>query len=93
MRSGGPFSRVLPLPRLREIAVVGTPRLWTERQAGQCAFPVGEPAEPGRQYACCAPAPGPSAYCPAHRALMLQDGTALTAKDQDAIAQIARRAA
>jgi GcrA cell cycle regulator len=93
VRSGGPFSRVLPLPKLREISVVGTPTLWTERRAGQCAFPVGEPTEPGRQYACCAPAAGRSAYCPAHRALMTVEGTALTPKDQAAIAEIARRAA
>ena len=93
VRRGGPFSRVLPLPKLREISVIGTPRLWTEREAGQCAFPVGEPSEPGRQYACCAPTVGCGAYCPAHRALMILDGTALTPRDQEAIAQIAGRAA
>lgn len=92
-RPAAPFARVLPLPKLREIATVGAPRLWTERQAGECAFPVGEPEDPGRQYSCCAPVQRMRAYCPAHWALMTVADTALTPKDQDAILQIARRTA
>jgi hypothetical protein len=92
-RAAPPFFRVLPLPKLREVAVISTPRLWTERGERECAFPVGEPAEPGRQYSCCAPVQGRGEYCAAHRALMTQEGTALTACDVDAIVAIARRAA
>lgn len=92
-RLPGRFSRVLPLPRLREIAPPAAPRLWTERLAGQCAYPVGEPLEPGRQLACCAPTEGRGAYCTAHRALMSLEGTALTDKDREAIVLVARRAA
>jgi GcrA cell cycle regulator len=92
-RTGGPFARVLALPKLQEAPETGTPRLWTEREAGQCAYPVGEAAEPGRQYACCAPVEGCGTYCPAHRALMFVEGTALTPKDEDAIVRMARRAA
>jgi GcrA cell cycle regulator len=91
-RLGPPFSRVLPLPKLREIAVISTPKLWTERGERECAFPVGEPEEPGRQYSCCAPVHGRGEYCAAHRALMTLDGTGLTQHDVDAIAAVARRA-
>jgi len=92
-REGPPFSRVLPLPKLREIAVISTPKLWTEREERECAFPVGEPAEPGRQYSCCAPVWGRSQYCAAHRALMTLEGTALTQHDVEAVVAVARRAA
>ena len=93
VRAGGPFSKVLPLPTLREITVISTPKLWTERAFGECAFPVGEPVEPGRQYACCAKVSGRSAYCAPHRMLMTLQGTALTTHDVDAIATLARRVA
>ena len=93
VRTGGPFSKVLPLPKLREIMVISTPKLWTERAFGECAFPVDEPSEPGRQYACCAKVTGRGAYCRPHRMLMTLEGTALSAHDVDAIAAIARRAA
>lgn len=91
-RCGPPFLRVLPLPKLREIAVRSTPKLWTERGERECAFPVGEPEELGRQYSCCAPVRGRGDYCAAHRALMTLEGTALTERDVDAIAAVARRA-
>jgi GcrA cell cycle regulator len=91
-RPGPPFARVLPLPTLREIAVNSTPKLWTERGDRECAFPVGEPEEPGRQYSCCAPVRGRSQYCAAHRSLMTLEGTALTVHDVETIAAIARRA-
>jgi hypothetical protein len=84
---------VLPLPKLREITVISTPKLWTERGEKECAFPVGEPAEPGRQYSCCAPVHGRGEYCAAHRALMRLEERALTGHDVEAIAAIARRAA
>lgn len=89
----GPFSKILPLPRLREITVISTPKLWTERAFGECAFPVGEPQEPGRQYSCCAKVIGRGPYCPPHRQLMTLEDSALTAHDVEAIAAIARRAA
>jgi GcrA cell cycle regulator len=91
-RPGPPFSQVLPLPKLREITVISTPKLWTERAKRECAFPVGEPEEPGRQYSCCAPVRGRSEYCAAHRALMTLEGTALTQHDLDGIVTVARRA-
>lgn len=87
-----PFSRELPLPKLREVATACTPRLWTERGERECAFPVGEPAEPGRQYSCCAPVSGRGPYCAAHRALMTLEGTALTQHDVESIVAVARRA-
>jgi GcrA cell cycle regulator len=87
-----PFARLLPLPKLRETPVAA-PKLWTERAFGECAFPVGEPLEPGQQYACCAPVAGRGPYCPVHRDLMSQSGTALTEEDRRAILEIARRAA
>jgi GcrA cell cycle regulator len=90
-RLGPPFLRVLPLPKLREIALVSTPKLWTERGERECAFPVGEPEEPGRQYSCCAPVLRRGQYCAAHRALMTVEGTALTQHDMDAIVTVARR--
>ena len=91
-RAVPPFSRVLPLPPLRQIAVVGTPKPWTERGERECAFPVGEPEEPGRQYSCCAPVHGRGEYCAAHRALMTLPATALTQHDVESIVAIARRA-
>jgi GcrA cell cycle regulator len=91
-RLGPPFLRAVPLPKLREIAVVSTPKLWTERGERECAFPVGEPQEPGRQYSCCAPLRGRGEYCAAHRALMTLEGTALTQHDVDSIVTVARRA-
>jgi GcrA cell cycle regulator len=92
-RLRSPFSRVIPLPKLREVALTGAPRPWTERREGECAFPVGEPDRAERQLSCCAPVRGPGVYCPAHRALMTLPGSLLTRKDEDAIAEIARRAA
>lgn len=88
----GPFSRVLPLPKLREAALVSTPRLWTERADDECAYPVGEPKEPGLQFSCCAPVEGRRPYCAAHWRLMTLEGTALTPHDIEIIAAIARRA-
>jgi hypothetical protein len=90
---GGPFSRVLPLPRLREIAVIGAPRPWTERGERECAFPVGEPAEPGAQFSCCAPAMRRREYCAAHWRLMTLGEVALSKDDIETVAAIARRAA
>jgi hypothetical protein len=87
-----PFARFLPLPELREVTVTSTPRPWTERSFGECAFPVGEPEEPGRQLACCARVEGRGDYCPAHRALMRVGGTALTAEEIEGILFVARRA-
>jgi GcrA cell cycle regulator len=92
-RSPSPFSRVIPLPKLREVTVISTPRLWTDRGERECAFPVGEPTEPGRQFSCCAPVHGRGEYCTAHRALMTLEGSALTLHDVEIIAAIARRAA
>lgn len=90
-RSGPPFSRVIPLPKLREIVVDSTPRPWTERGERECAFPVGEPEGLGRQYSCCAPVHGRGEYCAAHRALMTLPSTALTAHEVDTIVAVARR--
>jgi hypothetical protein len=90
-RAAAPFARVLPLPKLREVAVSSTPKLWTERGERECAFPVGEPAEPGRQYSCCAPVDGRGEYCAAHRGLMRLEGSALTVHDIETIVAIARR--
>jgi GcrA cell cycle regulator len=90
-RAGPPFARVLPLPTLREIATSSTPKLWTDRGERECAFPVGEPEEPGRQYSCCAPVRGREEYCAAHRVLMTLEGTALSQHDVDAIVTVARR--
>ena len=88
-----PFSGRIPLPPLREIAVIGQPRLWTERKAGECAFPVGEPARPDLQASCCAPVQRRGAYCAAHRRLMTLPDTAMTAQEEEVIVDIARRAA
>jgi GcrA cell cycle regulator len=87
-----PFGRDIPLPRLRDIPIPTTARLWTLRQAGQCAYPVGEPEQPGLQLSCCAPTNG-GVYCVSHRALMVLPDSQLTRKDEDAIAEIARRTA
>ncbi|HEY4029970.1 MAG TPA: GcrA family cell cycle regulator [Caulobacteraceae bacterium] len=91
-RPASPFTRVLPLPALREAAVVSRPKLWTERGERECAYPVGEPAEPGRQYSCCAPVRGRGCYCAEHRALMAETGTAFTEPEVEAIVALARRA-
>jgi GcrA cell cycle regulator len=88
-----PLKGAIPLPVLREIAAPCAPRLWTDREEGQCAFPVGEPALPGLQLSCCAPTVGRRPYCPAHRALMVLPGSALTREEEDAIVEIARRTA
>ena len=90
---GGPFSKVLPLPKLREIAVISTPRPWTERGERECAFPVGEPAEPGRQFSCCAPAIRGREYCAAHWRLMTLGEVALNKQEIEIVAAAARRAA
>jgi hypothetical protein len=87
-----PFGRDIPLPRLREVHVTGDPKMWTERLAGECAYPVGEPARPGLQLSCCAPTGG-GGYCPAHRALMVVPDPALTEQDKAAILDIVRQAA
>ena len=90
--SRGPFARVLPLPELREITVASTPKPWTERAFGECAFPVGEPEALGEQHACCAKVAGRGAYCAAHQALMRLEGTALTPDEVEGIVLMARRA-
>jgi GcrA cell cycle regulator len=90
---GGPFSKVLPLPKLREITVISTPKPWTERGERECAFPVGEPREPGGQWSCCAPVQRRRAYCPAHWKLMTLEEPVLTRQEVEIIAAIARRAA
>jgi GcrA cell cycle regulator len=89
---GPPMGRAIPLPPLRQEPLIAAPRVWTERRAGECAYPVGEPARPGLQLSCCAPTAG-GRYCPAHRALMVQPQTALTEQDKAVIVEIARRAA
>jgi GcrA cell cycle regulator len=89
---GPRVGRGIPLPVLREVAAPGTPRLWTEREAGECAFPIGEPAEPGMQLSCCAPTGG-GTYCAAHRALMAGPDIALTEPEIVVIVEIARRTA
>ena len=81
-----------PLPPLREVEADSRPMLWTERQTGQCAYPLGEPDSPGRQMCCGAPTGG-ATYCPPHRALMAQANSALSEPDLEAIVAIARRAA
>lgn len=88
-----PFSGVLPLPKLREITVISTPRPWTERAERECAFPVAEPKAPGQQFSCCATAMRGRAYCPAHWRLMTLGETALSAQDVEVIVAIAQRAA
>lgn len=88
-----PFQGRLPLPKLREVPASTAPRLWTERGEGECAYPVGEAVQAGLQFSCCAPTGPGSAYCPAHRALMLLPGTGLSPREQDAIVNIARKAA
>jgi GcrA cell cycle regulator len=90
-RRSSPFSRVVPLPPLREVAVESTPKLWTEREERECAFPVGEPEGLGMQYACCAEVQGRGDYCLAHQALMRQRGTALTAYEIEGIVGMAAR--
>ncbi|MEI9890946.1 MAG: GcrA family cell cycle regulator [Caulobacteraceae bacterium] len=90
---GGPFSKVLPLPKLREITVISTPKPWTERGERECAFPVGEPTEPGGQYSCCAPVERRRSYCAAHWKLMSLEEPALTPDEAETVARIARRAA
>jgi GcrA cell cycle regulator len=92
-RVGGPFSKVLPLPKLREITVISTPKSWTERGERECAFPVGEPAEPGAQFSCCAPTIRRREYCAAHWKLMTLGEVALSADEIETVAAIARRAA
>ncbi len=82
-----------PLPRLREAPVVGEPKLWTERRAYECAFPIGEPTSPALQLSCCARTGGMSPYCPAHRALMRLPESQMTEQEQASIVDIARRAA
>jgi hypothetical protein len=81
-----------PLPPLREAPLRAAPKPWCERQPGECAYPIGEPAAPGMQLCCGAPTGG-GAYCPPHRELMTVARTALTTEDQAAILAIARRAA
>lgn len=46
-------------------------RPWTERQFGQCAFPIvrGEVT-----YSCCACTQGHKSYCPEHQRIMYQPG-------------------
>lgn len=92
-RKAGPrLGKDRPLPRLREIAPVVEPRLWTERRRGECAYPVGEPDQPGMQLSCCAPTGG-GAYCAAHKGLMTQPETGLTERDIAALTEMMRRAA
>jgi hypothetical protein len=81
-----------PLPVLREVQTGAAPKLWLERQFGECAYPVGEAAGPGFQLCCAAPTGGRT-YCRPHRALMSQANSALSERDLDAIIAIARRAA
>jgi GcrA cell cycle regulator len=91
-RVGPRLGRDRPLPALREVALPGTPRLWTERRRGECAYPVGEPDQPGMQLSCCAPTGG-GTYCRAHKALMTEPETGLTERDIAALAEMMRRAA
>jgi hypothetical protein len=85
------FGRAIPLPALSEVAAPGTARPWLEREAGECAFPVGEPDQAWMQLSCCAPTGG-GTYCPAHRALMAGPEVALTQPEIDEVMKIARRA-
>ena len=81
-----------PLPVLREVQTEAAPKLWLERKAHECCFPVGEPVGPGLQLCCAAPTGG-GTYCPPHRELMAQANSALSESDLDAIVAFARRAA
>lgn len=46
-----------------------TPKPWTERQSGECAWPIG----PRDQIlSCCSPVAPGSFYCPTHYAVMYQ---------------------
>jgi hypothetical protein len=81
-----------PLPPLREAKADSRPKPWLERQFGECAYPLGEPAGPGLQM-CCAASTGGETYCAPHRALMTQAGSGLSEHDLAAILTIARKAA
>jgi GcrA cell cycle regulator len=91
-RAGPRLGKDRPLPKLREVIVAGTPRPWTERRRGECAYPIGEPCQPGLQLSCCARTGG-GTYCPAHKALMTQPDTQWTERDIAVIADMIRRAA
>lgn len=58
-----------PTYKPKEVSAVDESRMrpWTERQFGQCAFPVvrGEVT-----YSCCADVEGHKSYCPEHRRVM-----------------------
>jgi hypothetical protein len=82
----------VPLPPLREVQTGSTPKLWTERLWGECAYPVGEPAAPGLQLCCGAPTDG-ATYCRSHRGLMMLPKSELGADERKAIMAVARRAA
>ena len=60
---------------LKEVRVVDESlmRPWTERQFGQCAFPIvrGEVT-----YSCCADVKGHKSYCPEHQRIMYQPSQA-----------------
>lgn len=64
-----------PTYKPKEVRVVDESlmRPWTERQFGQCAFPVvrGETT-----FSCCADTAGHRAYCPEHRQVMYQTSQA-----------------
>jgi hypothetical protein len=87
------WSRLAPdePARLHASEPVQSPRPWSQRRAGECAFPVGEPARPDEQLSCCAPVGGPGPYCAAHTAGMWEPGTAFTREEMDTIVSIDRR--
>lgn len=43
------------------------PRVWTERQAGECKWPIDVPGQD--MHACCLPTKLHPTYCPSHRAM------------------------
>jgi len=47
-----------------------SPRPWLTREAGECAFPVGD--DSGEAVSCCAAVQGRSAYCAAHHAIVFR---------------------
>ena len=51
----------------RSAAAISAPRRWTEREVGECAYPVAGEGE--AILSCCAPS-GASTYCESHAALM-----------------------
>lgn len=55
--------RAIPVSGLGAFA-----KAWTDREAGECCWPVGDPAETdGVQWSCCAATKVGEKYCPKHK--------------------------